>query len=165
VVEVPAAEVDEQPVAADDEAFETWVCPHLQAMANLAARLVGVAERDDIVQESLARAWRKWRTYRPERGTPRTWLLAIVADQARRSGRRRTGELAPDELTMPPGADVDLERAVASLPRRQRLAVHLHYFVDLPVADCARVMGCAPGTVKRALFDARQRLRRDLGES
>jgi RNA polymerase sigma-70 factor (ECF subfamily) len=145
------------------EPFATWVRPHLQAMANLAARLAGPTERDDVVQESLARAWRRFSTYAPERGAPRPWLLAIVADQARRSRtRRRSSALLPG--TEPAtGADVDLERAIAALPPRQRLAVDLYYFVDLPVAEVAAVMGCSEGTVKSTLADARARLRDLVG--
>jgi RNA polymerase sigma factor (sigma-70 family) len=61
-------------------------------------------------------------------------------------------------------ADVDLERAVAALSSRQRLAVDLYYFVGLDVATCAQVMGCAEGTVKATLHQARGRLRALLGE-
>ncbi|TMK55831.1 MAG: RNA polymerase sigma factor, partial [Actinobacteria bacterium] len=50
------------------------------------------------------------------------------------------------------------------LPPRQRLAVELHYFVDLDVAETAAVMKCAEGTVKSTLADARERLRSILGE-
>ena len=146
------------------DAFNEWVRPHLSAMANLAARLGGGADRDDIVQESLTRAWRRFETFQPDRGTPRAWLLAIVADQARRRRLRRTRAAflpTPREQTV---VDLDLELAVRSLPPRQRLAVELHYFVDLDVAETAAVMKCAEGTVKSTLADARERLRSILGE-
>jgi RNA polymerase sigma-70 factor (ECF subfamily) len=133
-------------------------------MANLAARLVGNADRDDLVQEALSRAWRRWETYKPERGTPQTWLLAIVADRARRAHRRRvaTAAWSGQERSAPREADLDLERAIQGLPKRQRLAVELHYFVGLTTAETASVMSCAEGTVKSALYDARSNLRRDL---
>ena len=60
-------------------------------------------------------------------------------------------------------ADLDLERAICSLSSRQKLAVDLYYFVDLDVATIAVVMGCAPGTVKATLSQARQRLHELLG--
>lgn len=65
------------------EAFAEWVRPHLVAMSALAARLAPSADRDDIVQEALSRAWRKRDQFDPARGTPRVWLLAITADRAR----------------------------------------------------------------------------------
>jgi RNA polymerase sigma-70 factor (ECF subfamily) len=146
------------------EPFAEWVRPHLQSMANLASRLAGPIDRDDIVQESLARAWRRFSTYQPERGAPRSWLLAIVADQARRGRTRRRPGLVVPVAEPAPGADLDLERAISGLAPRQRLAVALYYFVDLPVAEVAAVMGCSEGTVKSTLADARASLRRLIGD-
>ncbi len=145
--------------------FGGWVSPHLDAMSNLAARLVGPADRDDVVQESLARAWQRRETYRAERGTPRVWLLAIVADRARRHLRGRAR--GQDRLLHVPvvaavDPDVDLEAAILRLSRRQRLAIELHYFTDLKVADMALVMDCSEGTVKSTLSDARARLHSQL---
>ncbi len=146
--------------------FTTWVNPHLPVMTSLAARLVTIpADRDDVVQEALTPAWRKRASFDDARGTPRAWLLAIVADQARKTRRRRR----PVNLVVVPAhtdhpADVDLERAVRALPRRQRLAVELHYFLDLPVAEVAVAMGCSVGTVKATLSHARDHLHHDLGE-
>jgi len=56
----------------------------------------------------------------------------------------------------------DLGDAVRRLPAREREVVVLHYVADLPVAEVARRLGVAPGTVKRALHDARRRLAADL---
>jgi RNA polymerase sigma factor (sigma-70 family) len=152
--------------AAPREEFGDWVRPHLVAMARLAARLAP-GEADDVVQEALARAWRRRETYVESRGTAQAWLLAIVADRARRTWRRRSPvpvAEVPDAAAADRTADVDLERALARLPRRQRLAVDLHYFVGLSVAEAAAVLGCAEGTVTSALYDARARLRKELGD-
>ena len=150
------------------DTFTQWVQPHLGPMARLATRLADGSEPDDILQESLTRAWLRLGTYRPARGSPRVWLLAIVADQARRSRRRQHRQA----LSRPVAArstssddDLDLERAVRGLASRQRLAIELHYFADLSIAESASVMGCAEGTVKSTLADARARLRSLLKES
>lgn len=142
--------------------FAAWVEPHLAAMNHLAARLVHPAEREDVVQESLMRAWRRRSTYDAARGSEVGWLLAIVSDQAR---RRRTRMRPPvvlledaDGAVVDSSRDIDLERAIAQLSRRRRLAVNLHYFVGLDVATCAEVMGCAEGTVKATLHQARAQL-------
>ena len=136
-------------------------------MATWLAGRLAPGDRDDVVQDALLRAWQKRSQFDPARGTPRAWILAIVADQARRHRRRRSrsADLVPVEESVPPAADrVDIERAVGRLPERQQLAVNCFYFADLTVAETAVVMNCTEGTVKSTLFDARSRLRRDLEE-
>ncbi|HZC52868.1 MAG TPA: sigma factor-like helix-turn-helix DNA-binding protein [Mycobacterium sp.] len=59
--------------------------------------------------------------------------------------------------------DPDLDRALRGLSSRQRLAVELFYYIGLPLSEIALVMGCAEGTVKSTLADARARLRTTLG--
>lgn len=154
--------------------FADWVRPSLLAMTRLARRLAPEHDPDDLVQEALVNAWRKWDQFDAARGTPTTWLLAIVADRARDARRTRQRHLrvvddtvpAPDVAAVEPDADagLDLERAITDLPERQRLAVALHYFLGLSVAESAEVMGCSAGTVKSTLFDARSALRRSLGD-
>ncbi len=144
------------------EAFAAWVRPHLPAMSRLAARLAPEGDRDDVVQEALARAWRKRPQYDAARGTPSAWLLAIVADRARQARRRRPmAWLSTDMPGRVRSADdrLDVEYAVSRLSPRQRLAIDCFYFVGLSVADTAAVMGCSEGTVKSTLSDARERLR------
>ena len=149
-------------VAAQDDgtaaAFTAWVRPHLLAMAALATRLTSYDDRDDVVQEALVRAWRRWSTYDESRGSPLPWLLAITADRARRRRPRPTA-IAEKTVVHDFTPDVDLERAIAKLSDRQRLAVNLYYFVGLDVAETASVMGCSTGTVKSTLSDARGRMR------
>jgi RNA polymerase sigma-70 factor (ECF subfamily) len=148
------------------EDFASFADPHRAAMLRLARRLNG-AEADDVVQDALVRAWRKRHLYDASRGTAQTWLLAIVAEESRRTRRRRraTTSLVDRAVADPPReGDLDLERAVRRLAPRQRLAVELHYFVGLSVLETAAVMGCAEGTVKSTLSDARRAMREHLGE-
>jgi RNA polymerase sigma factor (sigma-70 family) len=146
---------------ADGDEFAEVVEPHLPQLLRVAERLGGFANRDDIVQEALINAWRKRASFDPHRGSVSGWLLAIVADQARKSWRRRLSILRRDV----PGPDrdeedhLDIEGAVRRLPPRQRLAVDCHYFVGLTVAETAAVMRCSEGTVKSTLSDARSNLR------
>jgi RNA polymerase sigma-70 factor, ECF subfamily len=153
------------PAAAE---FAAWVQPHLAAMTRLAARLVSPLDRDDVVQESLVRAWRRRLTYDPSKGTELGWLLAIVGDQARRGRSRARPPSLPldgaDGAVLDRRRDVDLEQAIAQLSPRQRMAVNLYYFVGLDTRSCAEVMGCAEGTVKATLHQARGRLRALLDE-
>jgi RNA polymerase sigma-70 factor (ECF subfamily) len=149
--------------------FGDWVRPHWTAMAALARRLSDTADWEDVLQEALSSAWRKRAQFDPARGTSRAWLLAITADQARKSHRRIralpfTGQDDHPAPTVDQALELDLDRAVAALPPRQRLAVNLRYFIGLPVAEVATVMACSEGTVKSTLSDARSRIRSLLGE-
>ena len=58
-----------------------------------------------------------------------------------------------------------LRSAIEKLPTRQRLAVTLRYYADLPLADVAAAMGCAVGTAKSTLHAALTHLRVDLDDS
>jgi len=126
--------------------------------------LTSAADSDDIVQEALVRAWRRRESYDASRGSVQSWLLAIVADRCRRHRTRdrrpHTSELI--DAVAAPSADldrsVDIERAIRGLAKRQRIAVELHYYVGLSIAEAAAVMRCSEGTVKSTLSDARKRL-------
>jgi RNA polymerase sigma-70 factor (ECF subfamily) len=166
---VEALVVDIVPVITTSTAgdFETLVAPHWKLMARLAYRLSPAGEWEDVLQDALGAAWRKRAQFDPDRGTARNWLLAVVADQARK-GHRRLWSRREQELEDRPvedtRADVDLARALGRLTARQRTAVELHYYLGLPLADVAQVLGCSAGTVKSTLSDARAKLRGELGE-
>jgi RNA polymerase sigma-70 factor (ECF subfamily) len=149
------------------EQFAEFVRPCWTDMARLARRLSPVGEWEDVLQDALTSAWRKRSQFDENRGSARAWLLAVVADQARkhhrRSWSRREQELE-DRAIEDPRADIDLQRALARLSDRQRAAVELYYYLGLPVAEVAEVLSCSVGTVKSTLSDARARLRKELGE-
>jgi RNA polymerase sigma factor (sigma-70 family) len=66
----------------------------------------------------------------------------------------------------PPSASIDMDvmNAIRTLPPKQRAAVVLFYFEDLPLADVADVMECAAATARVHLHRARARLGELLGE-
>jgi RNA polymerase sigma factor (sigma-70 family) len=146
--------------------FADWVRPHLPAMARLAARLAPHADRDDVVQEAMARAWAKRDRFDERRGSPSAWLLAITADQAAKARHPLPSIVRRVEATVSPSPAedaIDIAQALRRLAPRQRMAINCFYFVGLSVAETAAVMGCAEGTVKSTLADARARLRTLLG--
>lgn len=154
------------------DAFAARVSPYRADLWRFAVSLVGLDVADDLVQECLARAWTKRDQFDSARGSMRPWLFAIMADRSRRQLRRRRAgtlvdlvELIPDHRTDATTGRIDVRRAVDALPVRQRTAVALHYYLDLPVAEIAEVMGCSVGTVKSTLHDARKRLGDELGDS
>ncbi|WP_212754746.1 RNA polymerase sigma factor [Nakamurella aerolata] len=152
--------------------FQAWLAPHWAAMQRLAERMGPPRDAEDVLQEAVTRAWQRRADFDPARGAPRSWLLAIVADQSAKA-TRRTWRLIPaaepadgnDAAAPTASADLDLRSAVGALPDRQRTAIALFYYLDLSLADAAAAMSCSVGTVKSTLWAARAALRDLLGET
>jgi RNA polymerase sigma-70 factor (ECF subfamily) len=115
----------------------------------------------DAVQDAFVQAHRHWSRVR-RYDQPALWVRRTAVNRIlnqHRSRRRRDAAVA--RLAGPASAgerDLDIGPAVAALPRRQRMAVALHYLADLPVGEVAAAMRVEPGTVKSHLHAARQSL-------
>jgi RNA polymerase sigma factor (sigma-70 family) len=146
--------------------FADAVRPHMAAMTRLAARLGPRGGQDDVVQEALVRAWRHRSRFNGARGSFSAWLMTIVANEARRAAGRLRLPVQVVPVAPPSTSDdhLDVEQALTRLSTRQRLAVDCFYFAGLSLTETAAVMRCSEGTVKSTLSDARDRLRRELGE-
>ncbi|GGK70285.1 RNA polymerase sigma factor [Ornithinimicrobium pekingense] len=144
---------------------------HFGALAGWATHLVGDPDLGhDMATDAFVRLLAHWE--RVEQ--PRPWLYTTVAnlvkDHWRKRGRERAAYQREASGVDPDGAApshdlaqrVSVRDAVESLPERLRAAVLLHYFGDLTVAQVARSLGKAEGTVKSDLFEARARLARTL---
>jgi RNA polymerase sigma-70 factor (ECF subfamily) len=152
--------------------FEALVAPHANVLTAIATRLVGADDGGDVVQEALLRAWRRWSTFDPDKGTVRAWLAAIVVDRARRHRRGHVhGPVVVAEFDDQPGVDshrddrLTVEAVVRSLPRRQREVTVLFYLADLSVEQTASALGLRPGSVKAHLAAARAALKTKLEQS
>ena len=125
----------------------------------------------DVVQEAFARALRERGRFRSD-GPLEAWLWRIVINVARDETRRsRLAELSADELVAlaSVGSDAlsahDLRDELRSLPERQRLAVFLHYYANLPYEEVAQLLEVTPGTVGASLNAARRTLRSRIKEA
>jgi RNA polymerase sigma-70 factor (sigma-E family) len=124
---------------------------------------------DDLVQAAVTVIYLRWpRIRRLERTDAyvRTILVRKFLGE-RRSGWARRVSL-PGEVpeAAAPAGDIDgaldLRRAVAGLPPRQRAALVLRFYCDLNVHQTAEVLGCSPGTVKSQTSKALDTLRETL---
>ncbi len=126
------------PLPVDEREFGTFVGPHIVVLRAMARREVGDLLADDLVQETLLRAWHRRETYDVHRGSARAWLVGVLLDRARRFRTRRRDrphQNVDDVEATGPDASLrlDVERAVQKLPPRQRQAVVLYYLADLSV--------------------------------
>jgi len=126
----------------------------------------------EAVQEALIRCWRDLPTLRdPDRFE--NWLnrlfLNACRDQQRRVKRWRyevtlpeiLPHAVPDAQTATSDRD-QVERGVRRLDPDHRVIIVLHYYLGLPLADAAAVMGIPVGTAKSRLYRATQALRAAL---
>ena len=134
--------------------FCTAEYPRLVALLSLHTGERPVAE--ELAQDTLVRVHQHWgRVSAME--NPSGWAYAVGLNLARSWWRRRHAErraLArlgrPDVFAAAeePASALALRSAVAALPVRQRTALLLRYFADLSIAETAKRMHCAEGTVK-----------------
>ena len=89
----------------------------------------------------------------------------VVDRQARRDAARPAPAApGPEDLTLLDERRGQVLAALARLPRRQREVVSLRYYLDLPVAEVADLLGLAPGTVKSHASRGAAALRDSLAE-
>ena len=137
------------------------------------AILLDDGEAEDAVQEASLTAWRKQRSLRdPERFG--AWFDRILVNECRDRlrRRRRAVQIASPSIALeaaaspqPPGADPDLDRALAALDVDHRIVVVMRYWQDRTVDDIAARVGIPSGTVKSRLHHALRTLRTALEAS
>jgi len=125
------------------------------------------AAADDLVQDTLERAWTKLHLYR--RGTDmRAWLFTVMHNVHvnKLRANRVTEELADDMAELAqraPQGDAllvrDLDRSIALLPPEQRAVLLLVTLEDMSYDDVARTLAIPMGTVMSRLSRAREKLR------
>ena len=145
------------------------IMEHLPSLRRYARMLTGDAwAADDLVQDTLERACRKWLLWRSG-GSLRAWLFTLMhnlyLNQRRASpaaGQWLDISSLSDSLPAPEGrsdAALDLERCLQRLPAEQRAVLLLVTVEDMSYADTARVLQLPLGTVMSRLSRARARLR------
>lgn len=153
----------------DAVAFCEHMRPRLVGALSLYCGNADVAE--EYAHEALIRVWQDWPRVSamdaPESWTVRVALNGVHGFFRRRGIEQRAMARAARRRQLPEDVDLAeslaLRQAVAALPRRQRTALVLRYYLDMSVEDTATHMQCAPGTVKSLTNKAVQALRSTPG--
>jgi RNA polymerase sigma-70 factor, ECF subfamily len=139
--------------------------PSLRAFA---ISLCGNVDRaDDLVQETLLRAWSNLGSFEPGTNMP-AWLFTILRNLFRSDYRKRRREVEDtdgyyaERLTFLPEQDghLDMEnfrKVISSLPTDQREALILVGASGFSYEETAQICGCAVGTIKSRVNRARRR--------
>ncbi len=149
--------------------YEAFFAASKPALMGLAYLLTGnVQESQDLVQETLLRAWRDWSSissYEDPKAWTRRVMHNLVIGKSRRARVRRltaSNETEAASADMPVG-HLDVVDALRRLPSDQQRVLVLHDVIGLSVAEVAREVRAPEGTVRSWLSRGRAALAADLG--
>ncbi len=168
----------------DVKAFERLVELHQNVVIGTVTRMLGdVHDAHDISQQVFLRVWKSAPRYEPSAKFT-TWMFTIlrnlVFNEMRRRGRKKEVALeaesdeesprqyadhaapAPDHLAQQEELERALDKAIAALPEKQRLAVVLRRYDEMAYEDICEVLKMSLPAVKSLLFRARAELRKHL---
>jgi RNA polymerase sigma-70 factor (ECF subfamily) len=174
----------EEPARADEERLRDLYDQYSGQLFGYVLRQVHGDRQaaEDIVQETLLRAWTHPDALDPARGSVRAWLFAVarnlVIDAARARqarpyevGAERLGEDWPGSVP-DTGADafentldaMQLAEALGTLSEEHRSVLLETYYRGASVAEAAKTLGVPPGTVKSRTYYALRALRSAFAE-
>lgn len=157
----------------DEEALRLLYAEHSgPVLAYLLKLTRDRARAEDLLQETMLRAWRRPEAFQPGRGSVRAWLCTVahnlVVDDARsRAARPTETELTEYTERTEDGVDPyeaalrawEFADALAALSAEHRAVVIEVYYRRATVNEAARALGIPPGTVKSRTFYALRALR------
>lgn len=162
---------------AEEQLLRTLYAEHAGPLLSYVLRLTdGDRQRaEDVVQETLLRAWRHPEALEPARGALRPWLCTVARNivvDAARARKARPTEVSDDALA---GAAADdqldaallaweVADALGTLSSEHRAVLIETYYRGRSVAEAAGVLGIPAGTVKSRTYYALRSLRLALDE-
>lgn len=146
------------------------ILEHIPRLRRYARALLGDRyAADDLVQDTLERAWNKFHLWRPGSDL-RAWLFAIMHNvfvnqvRSKRSEIEKTMEELPVVAVRATQSDsleiADVERSLRELPDEQREVLLLVAIEEMTYDEVSRALAIPIGTVMSRLSRARERMRR-----
>lgn len=167
----------EQVKKGDINAFSTIVTRHQKPLLCVVVRLVGdLVLAEDIVQEAFMKAYQKLDSFEG-RSKFKSWLFQIAINTARNRLRTMKFEMVDiDKVSLSSdhnqesdlsntGLRIMLNKQIATLPPKQRLALSLRIYDDMSFAEIAEIMDCPYDTAKANYRHALMKLKDKLGGS
>jgi RNA polymerase sigma-70 factor, ECF subfamily len=160
----------------DREAFEMIIRTHSRTLFAIAYGILqNREEAEDVVQDSLVKAWKmRWRVRDPEKFP--AWLSMIARHRAHDVFRKRRPDFTHEtiettEVNTPETSAMDqqLHSALATLPELHRAALTLRYFEEMDYQTIENTLGLTNGALRgilgRALASLRKQLRSALAST
>ncbi|MFD8226147.1 SigE family RNA polymerase sigma factor [Streptomyces massasporeus] len=157
------------------DGFDEFAAARWSTLLHVARLLTGGDRQraEDLVQEALVKLWFAWPKIADQ--APEAYVRTVLVRLAARSARRRWWGERPVEQLPDRAGPVDvssavaersrLEGALAQLSPKQRAAVVLRYYEDLPEAQVAQALGCPVGTARSHASRGVARLRQILSNA
>ncbi|MBB4710666.1 SigE family RNA polymerase sigma factor [Streptomyces luteogriseus] len=157
------------------DGFDEFAAARWSTLLHVARLLTGGDRQraEDLVQEALVKLWFAWPKIADQ--APEAYVRTVLVRLAARSARRRWWGERPVEQLPDRAGPVDvssavaersrLEAALAQLSPKQRAAVVLRYYEDLPEAQVAQALGCPVGTARSHASRGVARLRQILSDA
>lgn len=161
----------------DAAAFRLITERHLLSVHRLATRMLGDSiEAEEVAQDTFLKLWTRGGHWRPSKGDSPIlpWLRSLAMNACIDRLRRRrfqSDEEVPERADEAPSTaeQIDQRRlsvlvsnALGELPDRQRAAIVLTYYEDLPNVEAADAMSLHLKGFESLLFRARQTLKAAL---
>ena len=156
-------------------AMEMLYHQYKRRVFDMAHRIVGASDSEEVAQEVFVRVFRGLVNFRGDSALS-TWIYRLTVNAslshlARRGRRHEVGDDGLTDLPAPPIAERDsalaarIETALGQLPAGYRAILVLHDVEGLSHEECASILECRVGTCKSQLHKARARMRDLLGDS
>ena len=168
----------------DDAAFDQLLARYKRPIINFVYRMLNdPTAAEDVAQEIFVKIYLNIHRFNPKKGTKfSTWLFQIARNQTLdtiRHQRRRpqafhnsctdeetnieAAQLSPDKHLVQAEQLAVIGRAIQQLPAKQRTAIVLTVYHEMPQAEISAVMGCSVRAVESHLSRARKALRTFYG--
>lgn len=127
------------------------------------------ADAEDILQNVYLKLWNCKKEFNSDEHMAK-WLTKVCINESkdllRLHFRKRNVPLeeAINLSNIDNTQDIDLIKAVMSLPKNQRTVIHLFYFEDLKISEIAKLLNIKESAVKTRLSRAKQKLKVKLGD-
>lgn len=167
-----------------EQAMRELIERHQKAVYSFAYRMMGnAADAEDITQRTFIRVWKAASSYEADAQFT-TWLFTIakhlVFNESRRRMRKPSFSLdeheehapallqetaassSPQETLLQRELSAQVDKALAGLPEKARMAVQLRRFQELSYEEIAHILDTSVSATKSLIFRARQQLKEAL---
>lgn len=135
-------------------------------------------DSDDVLQNTLLKVWRSAGNFRGESGLY-TWLYRIATNEAlsflKQKKRKSLAPWASVESSLSDGLEADpwfdgdeaqlrFQKAILTLPEKQRLVFNMKYFDNMKYEEMSEVLGTSVGALKASYHHAVKKLEKLLGD-